>query len=182
MANYYLDIETTGLDPKTDSIITIQFQELDRFGNAKGKLIILKSWDSSEKEIVNHFIQIYKGDSPNKFNFIAIGFNLSFEHKFLKEKAKQYGFGDFDILDNPSIDLKPIGVLMNNGNFKDSGLDKISGKETDGKLVPEWYKNQEYDKIIEYITMETREFVKLYAWLCKEMPDCLTKFKQEVNK
>jgi uncharacterized protein YprB with RNaseH-like and TPR domain len=67
MTNYYLDIETTGLYPKVDSIITIQFQELDRFVNAKGKLIILKSWQSSEKEIVNHFIQIYRGDNSSKF-------------------------------------------------------------------------------------------------------------------
>ncbi|MDD3126846.1 MAG: ribonuclease H-like domain-containing protein [Candidatus Izemoplasmatales bacterium] len=181
MSNYYLDIETTGLDPKIDSIITIQFQELDRFGNPKGKLIILKSWESSEKEIVNHFIQIYKGNNSSPFNFIAVGFNLNFEHKFLKEKAKQYGFGDFEILDNPSIDLKSIGVLMNNGNFVGSGLDKISGKETDGKQVPEWHKNQEYDKIIEYVTMETKEFIRLYAWLCKEMPNCQKRFREELE-
>lgn len=180
MTNYYLDIETTGLDPKVDSIITIQFQELDRFGNAKGKLIILKSWQSSEKEIVNHFIQIYRGDNSSKFNFVPVGFNLSFEYSFLKEKAKLYGFEDFYLLDNPSIDLRSIGVLMNNGNFVGSGLDKISGKETDGKKVPEWYNNQEYNKIEEYITMETREFIKLYAWLCKEMPNCQKRFRGEL--
>lgn len=28
MGNYYFDIETTGLDAKTNKIITIQFQEL----------------------------------------------------------------------------------------------------------------------------------------------------------
>jgi len=30
MTNFYLDIETTGLNPRKDKIITIQYQELDR--------------------------------------------------------------------------------------------------------------------------------------------------------
>ncbi|KKK91948.1 hypothetical protein LCGC14_2707790, partial [marine sediment metagenome] len=37
MVNYYLDIETTGLDPKTNKIITIQYQRLDsQTGEAVG--------------------------------------------------------------------------------------------------------------------------------------------------
>lgn len=181
MSNYYLDIETTGKDPETDKIITIQYQELDRFGNAKGKLIILKEWEKSEKEIVNYFIQRYKGDGNSVFNFVPVGFGLDFEHKFLKAKAKLYGFGDFEILNNPHIDLRSIGVIMCNGNFKDSGLDKISKKPTNGSQVPEWYSNKEYDRIIGYVTLETEAFIELHAWLCKELPVCLQKFKDELS-
>ena len=57
MGNFYLDIETTGLDPNVDEIITIQFQELGRnSGEAIGPLVILKSWESSEKEIIQRFL------------------------------------------------------------------------------------------------------------------------------
>jgi len=43
MGQFYLDIETTGLDPLKDKILTMQYQELDRnTGEAKGELVILK--------------------------------------------------------------------------------------------------------------------------------------------
>ena len=41
--NYYLDIETTGLDPLHSKIITIQYMELERnTGKPVGPLKILK--------------------------------------------------------------------------------------------------------------------------------------------
>ena len=48
--NYYLDIETTGLDPLQNKIITIQYMELER-NTAKPMrpLKILKEWESDEK-------------------------------------------------------------------------------------------------------------------------------------
>ncbi len=59
MAQHYLDIETTGLDPEIDQIITIQYQELDRnTGEAVGELTILKAWESSEKEYCRDLSQI----------------------------------------------------------------------------------------------------------------------------
>ena len=51
--NYYLDIETTGLNPYQHKIITIQYMELER-NTAKpiGPLKILKEWESDEKTIL----------------------------------------------------------------------------------------------------------------------------------
>ena len=57
MPNFYFDIETTGLNPRQDKILTIQFQELDRnTGEPKGELIIFKEWESSEKNIIAKFL------------------------------------------------------------------------------------------------------------------------------
>ena len=55
--NYYLDIETTGLDPFRGKIITIQYMELER-NTAKpvSPLKILKEWESDEKTIIKKFI------------------------------------------------------------------------------------------------------------------------------
>ncbi|MHB8546333.1 MAG: ribonuclease H-like domain-containing protein [Nitrosotalea sp.] len=45
MGNFYLDIETTGVDPRNDKIITIQFVELERnTGKQIGEFRILKEW------------------------------------------------------------------------------------------------------------------------------------------
>ena len=67
MAEYYFDIETYSPgerpNPETDKIITIQFQRIDlRTGEPKGELIILKEWESSEKEIVIQFFNQFFRD------------------------------------------------------------------------------------------------------------------------
>ncbi len=181
MGNYYFDIETTGLDPKKNKIITIQYQELDRkTGEAIGKLIILKEWESSEREILEKFLQESGINDSYDFRFIPTGYNLNFEHNFLKERTALHSFTPLDILNKPYIDLRAVGILMNHGEFKGSGLDKISGKPTDGSNVPVWYKKKEYGAIVEYVEAEAREFIKFNAWLYKEMPNCLEKFKSEV--
>ena len=81
--NYYLDIETTGLDPLHAKIITIQYMELER-NTAKpiAPLKILKEWESDEKTILKKFISDSGIGDGYKFSFIPIGFNLQFEHSF----------------------------------------------------------------------------------------------------
>ncbi|MBU1939351.1 ribonuclease H-like domain-containing protein [Candidatus Micrarchaeota archaeon] len=180
MGNYYFDIETTGLDPKKHKVITIQYQEIDRnTGKATGELTILKEWESSEREILGKFIKDSGIMDSYAFTFIPTGYNLNFEHNFLRERTALHSFTPVDILNKPSIDLRPLGIIMNKGEFKGSGLDKITGKPASGRQIPEWYEGKEYGKIIEYIEAETRAFLELNAWLYKEMPDFLERFKKE---
>ena len=182
MGNYYFDIETTGLDPKKHKVITIQFQALDRnTGKAVGELVILKEWESSEREILEKFLQETGITEAYPFHFIPTGYNLGFEHNFLKERTAVHSFNPIDILSKPFIDLRAIGIIMNKGEFKGSGLDKITNKESSGKQVPEWYENKEYDKIIEYIKDEAKSFIEFNTWLYKEMPGFLERFKKEAK-
>ena len=178
MGEFYLDIETTGLNPTKDKIITIQFQELDRYtGEAIGELIILKEWESSEKEILKQFIS--KTDIlSGGFNFVSVGYNLNFEHNFLKIKTAMNNLPLVDILNNPFIDLRAIGILMNKGQFKGSKLSDLTGKQEDGINIPLWYENKEYTRIINYIINETKEFVKFNSWLYKKMPFLLAEFRR----
>lgn len=178
MGEFYLDIETTGLNPAKDKIITIQFQELDRYtGEAMGPLIILKEWESSEKEIIKEFIartNILEGD----WNFVPVGYNLNFEHNFLKIRTSINNLPLVDILNSPFIDLRAVGILMNKGQFKGSKLSNLTGKQEDGINIPLWYEAKNYDKIISYIINETKEFIKFNAWLYKKMPNLLMEFRR----
>jgi len=140
--------------------------------------MVLKEWESSEKEILEEFI-LGSGVLEYPFNFIPVGYNLGFEHNFLIERTKINNLPVVDILNNPFVDLRSIGVLMNKGEFKGSGLDKITGKKSDGSVLPEWYKNKEFDKILNYVESEADEFIKLNVWLYKKMPELLAQFKQE---
>lgn len=182
MGNFYFDLETTGLDPENCKIITIQYQELDRAGKPIGKLTILKEWESSEKKILEKFISETRISDPYPFSFVPVGFNLGFEHNFIRTRTVKNGLPQVDILSKPFIDLKSIGVLMNNGEFKGCGLDKLTGKQGKGSQVPIWYANKQFDQIIKYIEVEAQEFLRLNSWLCKKMPILLSEFKKELNK
>ena len=182
MASFYLDIETTGLDPATNKIITIQFQELDRYtGEAIGELIILKEWESSEKQIISEFIEKSGILDDYDFSFVPVGYNLGFEHNFLKLRSEINGLFSLDILNMPFIDLRAVGILLNDGQFKGSGLSDLTGKKGHGSQVPIFYQNKEYDKIIDYIKNETEEFIKFNAWLYRKMPTLLSEFKRDMD-
>ena len=112
--NYYLDIETTGLDDLHNKIITIQYMELERnTGKPVGPLKILKEWKSDEKTILKRFLEDFV--PGNQWGFIPVGFNLQFEHKFLWQRCISNGLQHVDILNGPFLDLKTIAVLMNKG-------------------------------------------------------------------
>ncbi len=174
MAKYYFDIETYSpgekIDPSTDKIISIQFQELsDESGEAVGPLHVYKEWESGEEAIVRKFFPKFRA-----WEFIPVGTNLAFERMFLKEKFEKYlGRGvTHKYLDYymPSIDLQPVLVVMNKGQFRGSGLHYFSDKESSGEKIKEWYEAGDFKSIEEYIRMEARAFIKLYVKLQKELP------------
>ena len=164
MPHYYLDIETTGLDPDEDEIITIQYQKiaLDN-GTPEEDLTILKSWTagSSEKKIISEIMPFLMSSNP--FHFVPVGNNLNFEFKFLAAKINKYFGMDVDsgyFHSRPYIDLKPLMILLNGGRFK--GYQLILNKPFSGSNVPIWYENKEYEKIVNYISTEAAAFAGFY--------------------
>lgn len=168
MPEYYLDIETTGLDPKEDRIITIQYQKLAMVtGRTEGSLTVLKEWESSERGILELFLPIFIGSGP--FSFVAIGFNIPFVYTFIVERARAVGLDPPDPVyimgRKPYLDLKPFAVLMNRGSFKGASLDRFTSLSFGGELIPKLYRNKEYDRILACIAEEAGEFQGLYRHL-----------------
>jgi len=169
MVEYYFDIETTGLDPEKDKIITIQRQRI-AFGRPIGEVEILKSWDSSEKEIIEAFLsQAY---CKNVWDFVCIGTNLLFDFHFISERAKKYKLQGTDFAyccEHPHIDLKHVMILLNEGRFK--GYSDILGKGTilDNTSIPELYSEQKYEEIIKYIKLESVKTIEFYGKLLKHL-------------
>lgn len=183
MPEYYLDIETNAKgskpDIENDEILTIQYQELDsRTGETRGELKILKSWESSEKTILENFHSIYQ---PNDlFSFIPIGMNLIFDFFMLHMRWKRI---DIEvslknlIYDHPYIDIKPILVILNRGSFKGASLEKFIGKKDSGAKIPKWYAEGNYDAIERYIRDEAERFIQFYQRLIEVIPKQDLKFK-----
>ncbi len=177
MTNFYFDIETAGLNPRKDKIITIQYQKLDRTtGEPISELKILKEWESSEKEIIEKFLIDTKIIYDYPFNFIPVGYNLGFVNSFLKSRMDFHNLKSIYILTKPFIDLRAIGILMNKGEFKGSGLDQLTKKPKLSSNIPIWYENKEYEKIIFHIKNKTKEFIKFNYWLYKKLPLLLEEF------
>lgn len=177
MTFYYLDLETTGIDPEKDDIVTIQFKKLGfNCRISSDPLIILKSWESSEKEIVSKFHEFFMRDT-NVWNFVPVGNNLIFEFKFLFSKFEKYGLHYPNLADyfykKPNLDTRTILVISNYVEFKGSGLDRFTSKSQDGSKIPEMFKNKEYEKIEEYIGNEAKGFLDLLELCINKFPSII---------
>lgn len=159
-------------NPRNSKIITIQYQLLRDDGSPKTDLQIFKEWESSEEEIIRRVSVLFH---PSRlWEFIPVGHNIYFDLGMFKERASLYGikFSNWFIYnDLPSIDIKHICIGMNAFKLKDSGLDKFTGKETSGITVPLWYHNGEYEKILDYIRKEAKEFIEFYSKLKRTLPE-----------
>lgn len=182
MPNYYLDIETIGLDPKKDKIITIQFAKLDRnTAEQTGVLKILKEWELGEKKLLEEFVLKSGINDPYDFSFIPVGYNLGFEHSFFLERCKVHELERIDILNHPFIDLRTVGIIMNKGEFKGSGLDKLTAKPNDGSIIPRLYEEKKFEEIEIYIRDEAKEFLKFCSLAYRELPKLRERFQSELK-
>lgn len=179
---FYFDIETAGLDPDSSKIITIQYQKLDWRGNPEDDLVILREWEAGEESILRRFLEDTNAGSPNDFDFVPVGYNLKFENMFLNSRLKRYGLPAVDILGRPMLDLHPIGVIMNGCNFRGASLDQMSGKAQGGGQVPAWYEDGDYNQIDMYVTDEAGEFIRLFAWMCRELPPLHQKYMASLKQ
>ena len=177
LAEYYFDMETTGFDFDEDEIITIQWQRVSGYtGEPIDELNILKRWEyenteNAEKVMIETFMPNLK---CRRWDFVFAGKNLTFDFCLLDNRMRQYGLGGFDIrclYDRAILDIKPILVMINNGNF--IGYEKVMPKTNplENRDIPALYRQGKYDRIVQYIRDEAEDFIKAYQVLKREMPN-----------
>ena len=184
MTYFYTDCETTGINPNEDDIVTIQYQELDNSGKPLGELTILKSWLSNEEDIVKKFHKVFITNYP--WDFVPVGTTLMFDLTFILKKFEKYGLSigkeplDF-LFSRPCLDLKSNFVIINDMTFKNSGLDKLTNKESDGRLIPQYFKEKKYDLIEKYIVQETKSFIEALQIIIIHDKELRNKLKRECS-
>jgi hypothetical protein len=177
LGEYYFDIETYSPelkpDPLKDKIIAIAYQRLRSMdGFPIEDLQILTEWEcGDEKLLLGKFKEVFL--TGRDFDFIPIGINLyGFDLISIIQKMNRY-FGsnlDFQFLrDRPTLDVKPVLVIMNGGKFGDYQV-PLRGKKEDSKIA-EWYDAKQYQNIIRYIQVEADRFVRAYQILKKQLPE-----------
>ena len=107
-----------------------------------------------------------------------MGNRLRFDLTFLIERATKWDLlrWDFATLKyywfaKPILDLQPVLVLMNKGQFTGSSLHAFAEKEP-GARVPALYRKGAYAEIIDYVTKEREAALGLL----KESRDLLSEF------
>ena len=167
MTQCYFDIETTGLDPENSKICSIQYQRLStESGSPVEDLVILKEWECSERNLIIEFDKLFS----SIWDFVPVGQDLLFDFNFLDVKKKKYLGKEYGF-DRPFIDIKSILILKNHGLFK--RYNQSIGKTGEGKKVPEWYKQRDYQRIEDYIRREAKNFIDAYVVLKEELPKIL---------
>jgi len=138
-------------------------------GKPLEKLQILKEWELTEKNMLTKFLDLFM----DNWNFVPIGQNLHFDFNWLIQRAKIVLDKEIPyrwlFCEKPYIDIKPILIIWNRGNFRMSGLHNLLDEE-DGAKIAEWYRQRDYKQIIEYVTKEAETFIKVYQNLKAQIP------------
>jgi hypothetical protein len=176
MPAYYLSIEgiKTGekTDPATDRLVTLQYQKIDLTrGETLDVLVILRVWESSEKEIVTTFYnQFFRPGTPVT-QFIPVGLNLDYTYEMLLALFRKYGLTPPTSHElwyqRPRFDLRPIIVLLNNGRFAGASLDAFSLKKGEDRHMEKWYDKKEFGRIEHYVREEATRFLKVLQYLSR---------------
>jgi len=190
MPQYYFDIVTYSPgdkpDPEKDTIISIQYQKIDfRSGKPLQDMVVLKEWESSEEAIITRFFDKFFRGGQNKWIFIPVGYDLNAIWEMITLKFEEYLGPHFRNkrfhYTIPSVDLLPVVVLLNGGNFIGANLEKFTKQTPYKKHISDWYVAGEYAKIEENIQSSSKAFLTFYAKVKKNSPVILEDRKPPVK-
>jgi hypothetical protein len=209
MGYFFIDTETyidkeipeSGLNPYISSskIICIAYNYYDEFHLSEKhikKPTILKEWETSEADILGKIYAFLKLKIDADKHLKIIGFNnLKFDMTYLfgrlvvNKIASPQEIYDIFYRKPHYIDLGQLSQIISNNKFKEilniSQKDAIKffdlpAKKGSGKDITNFYKNKEFDKIIDYINEEF-SFELLYINLRRHIYQKRTMEKNETG-
>jgi len=176
MPAYYLSIEGTKTrersDPATDKLVSIQYQKIDlATGEPLDVLVILREWESSEKDVVTTFYNQFFRPGLPVTDFIPVGLNLDYVYEMLLALFRKFGLAPPTshelYYQRLRFDLKPVIVLLNNGSFAGASLDAFSLKKGEDRHMDKWYGKQDFGRIEHYVREEAARFLKVFQYLSR---------------
>lgn len=166
---WYWDLETTGDLPDQDRIVTVQWQQLDDAFRPVGRFTVLTEWEWGEKQVVQEALS--RGVLEPGWDFVPVGNRLGFDITFLMERSERlelHGWSAPEVrrfwFTKPMLDLGTVLVLMNAGRFTGSALSEFAEKES-GSVVPVLHRAGKAEAILEYVTREKDETLRLFQEL-----------------
>lgn len=180
MVTYYFDLKVAHEeggkpDMDTDRIVTISYRPFyDNSGRPKDDLVILKSWESSEEEILKEFIEFtgWNEDEPDPWRFVPSNFGLAQSLTILSNRCKALLNIELDykfLLNLPKIDLKAFGIIKRKGNFKKTSLPNFSKKLNRAYTIGILIEEENWEELEGFIRQEASVFLKIYKKLIQKV-------------
>ncbi len=136
----------------------MQYQQLGDDFQPVGAFQVMAEWEWGEKQIIEMILS--KGVLEPTWDFVPVGNRIRFDLTFLIERGMKWKIIDWDLpklkyfwYTKPLLDLAPVLVLMNSGQFAGSSLGAFAPKES-GRVVPALYRQGRHQEIIEYVSRE----------------------------
>jgi len=172
---YGYDIETTGVNPFKDKIITIQFRR-------SGRNYVYKIWEygDDEREMILSFLDTWKRIPRAKRmgGDLFVTYNFKFDGPFLLTRCLLTGIDEEEewreylwenIIHGPSfIDLYQLlgDELISFAEWR--GLLVGSVSRYRGRDIPIFYRSRQYDRIEEYVEDELITLERIYQAIQEE--------------
>lgn len=170
MRDLIIDVETTGLDPKTCQIVAIGMLDVEQIGDQKPIVYVdtlMVTEKNSEEDIITAFWNYCRAVQIDRL----VGFNISFDWQFLKLRSigyeipikyyKKYdGRLDLRIVLNPDRYKKGTALKDYCELFSIGVPDEYTGAD-----VPKFFEDKEYEKIEDHLIADIVKTYMLYSKL-----------------
>ncbi|MCS4541187.1 MAG: ribonuclease H-like domain-containing protein [Euryarchaeota archaeon] len=201
MEEYYIDIETYGKGEIGALYPNLHGSKVILIGLLKdGEFEFLKEWEHDEKAILQKFMRkvlVFKHKEVCEYRFI--GYNiLRFDMPFLQRRILEL----IDRSINLTYDLNIVDIFqwryifnghefMNEFGFKKEyvslndwmkiiGRRNLLSQKRENKLIPLWYEQGKYSKIIEHCKKDLKQTEALYTFF-KNKYSPLSLLKQDLH-
>lgn len=172
----YLDIETSGLDCGTHSVIAAAHQRMDAKGPTEAQPTLLTSWGlKGEKPLLRALddLGLFTSTGKRAHDLIPVGSSLDFTLAFAAERLRITRAVPWDesdtalfLANKPRMDLKGALVLINRGALGGADVRRFTDRKVgSGADVIRMFAENDFAGIERYIRAEASAFFDVFPAL-----------------